>query len=333
MKKGVLVILCVVIGLPVMAVEVGGQIDVNYFMEKKNDDTVFDESYFGAINTKLWVSHELGEGMTGLVMLALPEDKSNGMDSTKDVSIEEMWIEKKGAFGQEALGFKFGKMEVPFNLDYDIGITHALTNSVTGVGEIDFTWGINVSYDLGEAAGIIKVTTIEAMGGESIIDEKDEDPGLFKSMVMNWDTGNGKDAFGVAGLRLVVAYAMLAQDENADDGTIISIGATYTPAALGLILALEYDMATNIVNGDDGSTLLAANADYDISEDYAVGLSYEIHTFTDNNLVGTLTRMAVRGSVNLNDVSEFRLEYVRLDSTKDDAYGGSMISLGLFSKF
>ena len=438
MKKLLVVLIALMIAVPVMAAEVSGSIDVNYFMETFNDDVAPDEpeSYFGMVSSKLIVKHELGENLNGLVKLNLLEPYSYGIDSNDAgppayMVIEEVWVAKTDAFDQAGLGFKFGKMEVPFNLDYDTNITRNISNALeidftwglntsyavegvgtfnltliegvggeddvddidldTGLGsslvlnwdtgedafevaglgfkfgkmevpfnldydtnitrnisnalEIDFTWGLNTSYAV-EGVGTFNLTLIEGVGGEDDVDDIDLDTGLGSSLVLNWDTG--EDAFEVAGLRLVVGYAMIAgqdiaaTEDNADAGSVISIGATYTLADQGMKFGLEYDMEKNyltqmIMGSVEGSTLIAINFDYDINEEISVGLSYEMLAIAEDTAIAlpssTYNRMAIRGSYAIAEDTKLRLEYSSDADSEDDTMGGTLIALGVFSKF
>lgn len=348
MKKLLVVLIALMIAVPVMAAEVSGSIDVNYFMETFNDDVAPDEpeSYFGMVSSKLIVKHELGENLNGLVKLNLLEPYSYGIDSNDAgppayMVIEEVWVAKTDAFDQAGLGFKFGKMEVPFNLDYDTNITRNISNAL----EIDFTWGLNTSYAV-EGVGTFNLTLIEGVGGEDDVDDIDLDTGLGSSLVLNWDTG--EDAFEVAGLRLVVGYAMIAgqdiaaTEDNADAGSVISIGATYTLADQGMKFGLEYDMEKNyltqmIMGSVEGSTLIAINFDYDINEEISVGLSYEMLAIAEDTAIAlpssTYNRMAIRGSYAIAEDTKLRLEYSSDADSEDDTMGGTLIALGVFSKF
>jgi hypothetical protein len=380
MKKLILLVgLLVAAGIPLMAADIGGVMDLNYFMETPKDDNDDEpsEGYFGMVSTKLTVKQELGENLDGFLKLALIEAKSDGIDSTAEptdldgdvvdsgadldgdgvndfviinpvktegdaypVQIEEIWVAKKDAFDVEGLGLKFGKMEVPGNLDYDTGTTHTLSNMF----EIDFTWGLNGSYFLGEGKGTVNLTLIEGMGGLDETpgeDPEDEDSGLFQSLVAQWDTG--ENAFEVEGLRLVVAYAMIASDDDADDGSNISIGGTYNFKGMDvpLTLGLEIDMSTNVYSAKKGTMLIALNGDYDINEEFSAGLSYEMWTFNKDEDIGlddsfTISRMALRGSYKIADNTKVRLEYADLSTDEEgakDEFGGSTIALGVLAKF
>jgi hypothetical protein len=330
MKKLLIVALMLAV-LPAFAVEFGGKIDLNYHMETPNDDTIEPESYFGMVSTKITLKEELGEGLTGFVKLDLDENKSNGVGSASLIWTEEVWVAKAGAFGQEALGFKFGKMEVPGNLDYDTGTTHTISNRI----ELDETWGLNVNYGLGEGMGTINLTVFEGGGGLNAATGEDADTGMFQSLVLQWDTGKGIDAFGVAGLRLVVAYGMVALDTVDETASIISIAGTYTLKDLGLCIGLEIDMLTYVFNGEDGSMLIALNADYDINEEIAVGLSYEMLQYAEAGATDahTESRIAIRASYKVADATKLRLEYAMVDDSEDDTVGESLISLGCVTKF
>jgi hypothetical protein len=314
MKKLVVILLMLAVA-PVMAVEIGGIIDVNYFMATPADtDFVVPESYFGEVSAALWAVQELADGLTGKIKLAMVEGKSNGIDSSSTIALEELYVKKTGPFGQEPMAIMFGKMEVPFNLDYDTGITHCFTNGTAllsaGVGEIDNTWGLSGSYSV-DGVGTFTLTTFEGMGGvadeedgqsQAIEDQTDEDTGLFSSMAVQWDTGADKAAFNVEGLRMVVGLAMLASPQDNDNGMVISIGATYK-GVKNLTLGLEIDITSNaaqfpasVINdietftGDvfahgsadmEGGQLIAINADYAIEGGYSVGLSYEMFSYAE----------------------------------------------------
>ena len=349
MKKIVLLIgLLLVAGIPLMAAEVGGSLDLNYVMYTPEDttDTESSESYFAMVTTKLTASAELGENLIGFVKLNLVEDPfgnghSAGIHSPGMIATEELWVSKTDAFAQAGLGFKFGKMEVPGNLDFDTGTTHTLTNNF----EIDFAWGLTASY-AAEGIGTFSLTSFEGLGGTDATTgppPDDEDTGLFTSMVLQWDTG--EDAFDVAGLRLVVAYGMIAADDDADDGNVISIGGTYTLADVGLKVGLEIDMVTDINTSSaylpavygEGAMLIAINGDYDVNEEVCVGLSYEMYSVNEDTDAGlidnTTSRMALRGSYKIADNTKLRLEYASVTNDEDDELGDNQISLGIFAKF
>jgi hypothetical protein len=364
MKKLVVILLMLAVA-PVMAVEIGGIIDVNYFMPSYADSDIngtanteeeCGNSYFGEVGASLWATQELGEGLTGKVKLAMAESKSDGIDSMSAIALEELFVKKTGAFDQEALSFTFGKMEIAGNLDYDTSITHCFTNGKalisTGLGEIDNTWGLSVGYAV-ENVGTFTLSTFEAIGGydDSITgNENDEDSGLFQSIALQWDTGADKDAFGVAGLRLVVAYIMLPGYEDYDAGSVISLGGTYKLMEGALTLGLEIDMSSNscvdnglIASGSpdyinvgtaetvyldaEGGMLIALNADYKINEEVCVGLSYEMLTYSDipdgvgagtDLEVGTDSRMALRASYAVADGTKLRFEYAMLSNSSSD---------------
>lgn len=367
MKKLMLMVgLIVAAGIPLMAADVttSGQLDLNYVMDSPKDDNDDEssESYFTTIWTKLKVNADFGKDMNGLIMFNFLEDPlasghSTGTPTFGLVEVEELWLSKANAFDQKGLGFKFGKMEVPGNLDVDNGITHALSNRF----EIDRTWGLNINY-MAEGIGTFNLTTIEFMGGTDSTTgppADDEDTGLFNSMVIQWDTG--ADAFEVAGLRLVVAIGMLASDEDQDDGQVISIGGTYSLASMDvpLTLGLEIDMVSNVDVDDMGISdqpaldlgsgmLMALNADYEINEQFCVGLSYETFSVDEDDAdppsipaalaKQTITRMALRGSYAVMEDVKLRLEYADIsndesDSGADKEVGGNTIAIGVLAKF
>lgn len=305
MKKLMLLVgLLMIAGIPLMAAEVtvSGVIDVNYFvMDTPNDDNDDEpsEGYFNEVCAGLKVTAELDEGLTGVMKLAVVEPKSAGVNSTSGVAVEELYVNKANPFDVEGLGLQFGKFEVPHNMDIDAGITH----SFSWLYEMDECWGLTASYAV-EGVGTFKLTSFEGMGGLDTTpgeDPEDEDGGLLTSLALQWDTG--EDAFEVAGLRLVVAYAMRANDQDADDASNISIGGTYTLKDMGLKFGLEIDMSTAFLNFgsliesmesplvgtlDDymlteGCMLIAVNVDYDIPEQpFSVGLSYEMLTINED---------------------------------------------------
>lgn len=367
MKKLMLMIgLLIAAGIPLMAADVtaGGQLDLNYVMWSPTDDNDNEssESYFAMVSTKFTVKADFGDDLTGFMKLNFIEDPfgtghSFGIDTFGLVNTEELWVSKANAFDQEGLGFKFGKMEVPGNLDIDNGITHALSNRL----EIDFTWGFNVNYAV-EGAGTFNLTTLEFMGGTDATTgppPDDEDTCLFNSIVLQWDTG--ENAFEVDGLRLVVAYAMLASDDDQDDGSVISLGGTYSLKGndVPLTLGLEIDMVSNVDLGDldiddqpaldlGSGMLMALNADYDINEEFSVGLSYETFTVDEDDADPpsiptaladqTITRMALRGAYKVAEDVKIRLEYADIsnddsDSGADKETGGNTIALGILAKF
>lgn len=339
MKKLLIVALMLAM-IPAFAVEVGGQLDLNYIMETPNDDLIEPESYFGMVSTKLTFKQELMEGTTGFVKMNLLEPKSDGMDSVPVpaggfIVLEEMWAAKTGAFGQEALGFKFGKMEVPFNLDVDNGITHSMTNRSGGAyasglgatGEIDFTWGLNVNYGLGEGMGTINLTIFEGAGGINAATGEDADTGMFQSIALNWDTGKDVDAFGVAGLRIVVGYAMYPNDTLDESANDISIGATYTLKDLGLCIGLEIIMSSEFAAD---CMIIALDVDYK-QELFEAGLTYEQATFDTADTSDS--RIAIRGAYILDENNKLRLEYAMTDNADNDDAGESRISLGYLATF
>jgi hypothetical protein len=364
MKKLMLMIgLLVAAGIPLMAADVTpfGQLDLNYIMLSPTDDNDNEssESFFAMVSTKLGVKADFGDDLIGYAKLNVVHDSghSTGMHTDGYVMTEELWVSKANAFDQAGLGFKFGKMEVPGNLDIDNGITHTLSNRF----EIDFTWGFNVNYAV-EGVGTFNLTTIEFMGGTDSTTgppPDDEDTCLFNSIVLQWDTG--EDAFEVAGLRLVVAYAMLASDDDQDDGSVISLGGTYSLKGndVPLTLGLEIDMVSNVDVGDldiddqpaldlGSGMLMALNADYDINEEFAIGLSYETFTVDEDDADlpsipaaladQTITRIALRGAYKVAEDVKLRLEYADIsnddsDSGADKETGGNTIALGVLAKF
>jgi hypothetical protein len=384
MKKLIVVIMMLVVA-PVMALEISGQIDMNYFMwsPADSDDTPsipgppdteeISQSYFGTVagNTKLCFSQDMGDGLSAFVKLLLVE-VSDGADTTGYYGTEEIWVQKKGAFDQEALSFKFGKMEVPGNLDYDVGITHTFSNGAAlisrGVGEIDRAYGLSVAYAV-EGVGTFTLTTFEGLPGvDNAVDEKDEDTGLFQSIALQWATG--ADAFGVAGLDLTVAYIMVPGFLDYDNGSLISLGGTYTLMDGALKLGLEIGMSKSMAHVQgfslaaaadtdcvdvDGGMLIALNVDYKINEEFSVGLSYEMLTYQDvpdgvaagtDLEAGTDSRMAIRGSYTVAENVALRLEYASVGNSSEDIVeadtdgdgdeddpGYSLISLGMMAKF
>mgnify|MGYP003572206856 CR=1 FL=1 len=337
MKK-LIVLMLLMAMMPVMAAEytIGGQVQAFYFMDMPLGDEIAN-SQFGTSACDVWVDADLGDDLAGRFQLNVA-DISEGMEDSTDVNIEEMWISKKGAFGQEALSMKFGKMEVPFNLDYDNSITHSLSNSayvlvgagpdvIIVPGEIDNVWGLSVSYMV-EGVGTFSLTTFEGAAGLDTSDTDptkytDEDTGLFSSLAVQWDTGKGVDAFGVAGLRLVVGIAMLAMDEDADNAQVVSLGATYTGVDK-LTLALEIAPMISNINSEDGSMFYELSADYDVTDVWTVGLTYGGLTVTgDDAMAGaedsSLSRMALRGWMKINDAAKLQIEYV-MSSLSDDDY-------------
>jgi hypothetical protein len=370
MKKLMLLVgLLFVAGIPLMAadVTVGGVLDLNYVMDSPadDDDDEPSESYFGTVSTKLTTKADFGDDLIGFAKLNFVEDinmgtgHSYGMDTIGILTVEEAWVSKANAFGQEGLGFKFGKMEVPGNLDIDNGITHSLSNRF----EIDYTWGLNVNYAV-EGVGTFNLTTFEGMGGLDATGPDDEDTGLFSSLSLQWDTG--ENAFEVEGLRLVVAYGMLASDDDQDDGSVISIGGTYSLAGMDvpLTIGLEIDMVSNVDIGDfyvddqvaldlGSAMLMALNVDYDINEEFSVGLSYETLAVDEDDLDApsipaaiekqTITRLALRGEYNVAEDVKMRFEYADISndnsdiavdtSTADKETGGNTIAIGVLATF
>lgn len=366
MKKLMLLVgLLMIAGIPLMAAEVtvSGIIDANYFNDTPTDDNDDEpsEGYFGEICASLKVTAELAEGLKGVAKLAMVEAKSAGVNSTSGIALEELYVSKVDAFGQKGLGMLFGKMEVPHNMDLDQGITHSLS----WLYEMDECWGLTVSYAV-EGVGTFKLTTFEGYPGLDFSgDPADEDTGLFNSMTLQWDTG--EDAFEVAGLRLVVAYAAVARDEDLDDASNISIGGTYTLKDMGLKFGLEIDMSTSFFNLADltegvapsyylteGCMLIAINVDYTIPDQpFKVGLTYEMLTMNEDTsdefeaamgIAGaelesnTTTRLALRGEYNLveDGSTKIRFEYSSLTNDLEgleDEFGGSVIAIGVLGKF
>jgi len=353
MKK-LLVIALVLAALPLFgqgtgtSVSMGAIIDADYFMATPKDDTAASESFFGTVSGAVLVNAALANDVTGLVKMKVGEflsvggiQMSDGRDVLGYMAFEEMWVAKKGAFGQADLGFKFGKQDVPFNLNIDNGTTHPLTYGTalmsSGIGAINNTWGFGVSYAVANV-GTFTLTTFEGLGGTdtSGTDPVDEDTGLFTSMALNWDTGVGVDAFGVAGLRLVVGYAMLATDEDADNGSIISLGGTYTIPGMPLVVNLEIDMSTAVSAVDqEGAMLMGLGADYTV-EQFKVGLKYESLAYTKDDAIAMKansdTRIALYGSYILAQDSEIRFEYSDVANSEDDTLGASIIAIGYKGK-
>jgi hypothetical protein len=365
MKKLMLLVgLLFVAGIPLMAadVTVGGQLDLNYVMESPadDDDNEPSESYFMPLTTKLTTKADFGDDLIGFAKLHFMEDlvmgtgHSYGIGTVGILLVEEAWVSKANAFGQEGLGFKFGKMEVPGNLDIDNGITRPLTNRF----EIDNTWGLNVNYAV-EGVGTFNLTTFEGLGGLDATGPDDEDTGLFSSMVLQWDTG--ENAFEVEGLRLVVSYGMVASDDDQDDGSVISIGGTYSLAGMDvpLTIGLEIDMISNVDIGDfnvdeqaaldlGSAMLMALNVDYDINEEFSVGLSYETLAVDEDDAdppsipaaiaEQTITRMALRGDYKVAEDVKMRFEYADIsndcsDTGADKETGGNTIAIGVLATF
>jgi hypothetical protein len=333
MKKLIALMVAIMIAVPVVGAELGGSIDLNYMMDSYADDAVAAESYFQAISTKLWITQALENDVNAKIKLSLPST-SNGVNTVEGLNVEEMYVSKAKPFGVEALSLTFGKMEIPFNLDYDTNITHNYSNAI----EMDETWGLTGSYDLGGEMGKISLTTFEGMGGTDIsgTDPEDEDAGLFTSMALQWDTGKGVNAFGVAGLRLVVGYAAIAADEDADNGSIISIGATYELADLGLMIGFEYDILTDIFS-PEGSTIMALNADYKIDDTWAVGLTYENANVSEDTATLVpemkMTRIALRGTMAVGEAASMRFEYSTEEDSEVTDSGTTKIAIGYMSTF
>lgn len=325
MKKVLFVMMLLLVSVPLMAeYKLGVCVEGYYFMESPNDDLVEPESYFGEVSAAAWIDGDLGDGITSKLKLNVAEAKSDGMSSTSDLAVEELWVAKKGPFGQDALGFKFGKAEFPGNLDFDKGVTHAITNMY----ELDYTWGFNVNYSLGDTLGVINLTTFEGQGGLDTVTLEDADTGLFNSIALQWDTQ--ADAFGVAGLRLVVAYIMMPNGAD-ESGSIISVGATYGLMENALTLALEIDMETWLMSDEDGSTLIAIGADYKISDEYRVGLSYETMSFGNSAIDDVIGRMGIYAYWTIAPDVALALEYSSTDNSEDDTFGGSLIAIGVKS--
>jgi hypothetical protein len=302
MKKLMLLVgLLMIAGIPLMAAEVTttGIIDANYFNESPTDDNDDEpaEGYFGEVCASVKLTAALDDGLKGVVKIAMAEGKSQGQNSSSALWLEEMYVNKADAFDQAGLSFQFGKFEVPHNMDLDQGITHSLS----WLYEMDECWGLTVGYAV-EGVGTFKLTTFEGYPGLDTTGPDDEDTGLFNSMALQWDTG--EDAFEVDGLRLVVAYAAVARDEDLDDASNISIGGTYALKDMGLKFGLEIDMSTAFHNFSDlvigmepglaatvtddyylteGCMLIALNVDYTIPDQpFKVGLTYEMLTINED---------------------------------------------------
>lgn len=343
MKK-LLVIALVLAALPLFGQGTGATlgltIDSNYFMMTPKDDTAASESFFGEVSAAATLGGTLPGDIDGFMKLAAVETQSQGRDYETAISFEEMWVAKKGAFGQEALSFKFGKQDVLFNMNVDNGTTHAFTYGealvASGIGAINDTWGFAVGYNVA-GVGTFTLTTFEGMAGTDIsgTDPVDEDSGLFTSMALNWNTG--ADAFGVAGLQLVVGYAMLATDEDADNGSIISLGGMYTIPGVPLVVSLEIDMSTAVTAADqEGAMLMALGADYKVNDQFKAGLKYESLAYTKDDAIGmpanSDTRIALFGSYILAENSEVRFEYSDTANSEDDTLGYSVIAIGYKGK-
>lgn len=372
MKK-LLVIALILAALPLFgqgtSINMGATIDPNYFMMTPKDDAAASESFFGEVSAALIANMVLPGDITGFLKYNVNESMSNDTTSggtidlydvfdeydtfglpavnggefvvdlptaSAPIGIEELWVAKKGAFGQADLGFKFGKQDVTFNLNVDNGITHAMTDGSavisSGIGAIDNTWGFAVNYAVA-GVGTFTLTTFEYLGGtdNSGTDPVDEDSGLFTSMALNWDTG--ADAFGVAGLRLVVGYAMLATDEDADNGSIISLGGTYTIPGMPLVVSLEIDMSTAVTFVDQqGGMLMALGADYAVNEQFKAGLKYESLAYSEDKDIlmdaNSDSRIALYGSYILAQDSEIRFEYSDTANSEIDVVGYSVIAIG-----
>lgn len=365
MKK-LLVIALVLATLPLFgqgtSVEWSAVIDPTYVMMTPVDtDTsggVVDpeeigDSYFQEVNSCVNAKLTCDGGITGLVKLGIV-DRSNGVDTSGSVGIDEIWAAKEGAFGQDALSFKFGQFDIPFNLNVDNGVTHAFTYGTalasTGIGAINDTWGFCVGYKV-DGVGQFYLTTYEGLAGASIADEADEDTGLFTSLALNWDTG--ADAFGVPGLRLVVGYGMRASEEDLDNGSCISVGGTYTIPGLPLVVSLEIDSSTSIADGggfyidEEGAMLMALGADYTVNDQFSVGLKYESIAYNEiadafgpgaDMDANTDSRIALYGSYILAPNSQIRFEYASVTNDyeatdwdtdgDDDELGYSTIAIG-----
>jgi hypothetical protein len=352
------------------SVNLGLVLDPNYFMMTPKDDAAASESFFGEVSAALIVNAVLPGDVTGYLKYNVNESMSNAsVDTTLDlydqfeeydlgglpavnggefvvdlpsftapVGVEELWVAKKGVFNQDDLGFKFGKHDVVFNLNIDKGITHAMTDGdaaiTSGIGAQDNKWGFAASYAVANV-GTFSLTTFEAIGGtdNSGTDPVDEDSGLFTSMALNWDTGVGVDAFGVAGLRIVVGYAMLASEEDLDNGSIISLGGTYTIPGMPLVVSLEIDMSTAVTAVDQqGGMLMAIGADYDVNAQFKAGLKYESLAYSKDDDISmdanSDSRLALYGSYILAENSEIRFEYSDLTNSEYDTVGYSLIAIG-----
>lgn len=359
---------------PLFSQEFGGRYEAYYNMETPHADDAETHSFY-FIEGKFSVEKEFEPDISGRLVLKY-EAEDHGRDSTGEIGVEEMWLKLKEPFNVKGLGFTFGQMQVPFNLDYDASpANHSYTNKKAlisqGVGEIDETLGFSAGYFLGSEKGTISLTTMQYTAGIDS-DGKDLDTGLFNSMVLQWDTGKKDSVFGVKGLRIVAAYAMLAAPEWAYEGTagaagpdegtagsIISLGAVYK-MEMGLATGLEIDISSNAaqnraldVDGDtdtddfffmdqEGGTLIAFDLDYDFGNGWNAGLTYEMFTYGEIDDLGgsglevvssTDTRYALRCDRDIAKKTRFFAEYWDSSNDEFDQLGSSMITLGIEGKF
>jgi hypothetical protein len=361
------------ISLPAFGAEITGNFESYYYMDTPNADDSETHSYYGT-DGDIEITNEFDGDVTGHIKLKVNAE-DHGRDVTGSVGLEELWLAGKNIFDQEGMGVKFGQFEVPFNLDYDVNITDAMTNGTAllseGIGEIDETLGFNFNYFLGEGTGTVNVTTFTNNAGQDS-DGADLDSGLFNSIVLQWDTGKGVNAFDVEGLRLVVAYAMLAGPEYkflnganvVDDGaagSIISLGGTFELAEVGVMFGLEIDMTSSAAMNQvfdldtdgtmdmffvdqEGGMLIAFNVDYMVPDmDLTLGLTYEMLSYSeieDVDGTGTVdipsstdTRMSIRAIKQLVEDVDFHFEYMMVDNSEYDQAGVSRIALGVKGTF
>lgn len=365
MKK-LLVTALVLAALPLFGqapgIEWGATVDAYYFMltPADSDDATIDsseigDSFFGEVNAALTAKFTLPGDIAGGMKIGV-SDVSSGINAAGPIDLDEIWAKKSGAFGQDALSFQFGKFDIPMNLNVDNGVTHAFTygNALVsdGIGAINNTWGFCVGYKV-EGAGQFYLTTYEGLSGVTLVDEADEDSGLFTSMALNWDTG--ADAFGVAGLRLVAGFGMRATVDDEDNGSIISVGGTYTIPGVPLVVSLEIDSTTfmapdsvglGIYMDAEGAMLMALGADYTVNEQFSVGLKYESIAYAENEDIAmdanADSRIALYGSYVLAEGSAIRFEYSTVANDTeaadfdsdgdDDEFGYSGIAIGFTGK-
>jgi hypothetical protein len=321
--------------VPVLAAEVGAQMDGALMMFTPADSDAEGENWFMSPSDEsfLWAKADMGSNVTGYMKLVMNIMNDNQITGSgyNWVTIDQMWVKKAGAFGQEALGMMFGEFDVPCNLNINNGMTDAITGENPFVGPLAplfSAWGLNISYDLGEGTGVINLTTFEGTEGQDSVDFTDLDSGLFASIALNYDSR--ENAFGVNGLRVVGGYASVAPAVADGDGmTVISLGGTYSALMGGaLVLGLEIDMISNYP-GEDGSQIMSINADYKTGV-YAVGLTYESFSDLTADAENATSRMSLHGSMDVveNGAGKVRFEYSSVTNDEDDTYGGSFIGIG-----
>ena len=111
----------------------------------------------------------------------------------------------------------------------------------------------------------------------------------------------------------------------------------YTIPGVPLVVGLEIDMSTAVnANDQEGAMLMALNADYTVTPEFKVGLTYESLAYTKDDAIpmdaNSDTRMALHGAYVLAPDSEIRFEYSDVANSEDDNAGYSLIAIGYKGK-